>query len=95
MSNQNVNGYIVYDLDNLPKISLNNFKLKNFLFGLRNIVKKRLITVSMYVVTIEQHSMEQVDGVLVMSLIGMLQMLVSIISSCHTNNPKKKLKKFR
>ena len=72
MSNQNVNGYIVYDLDNLPKISLNNFKLKNFLFGLRNIVKKRLITVSMYVVTIEQHSMEQVDGVLVMSLIGML-----------------------
>ena len=84
MSNQNVNGYIVYDLDNLPKISLNNFKLKNFLFGLRNIVKKRLITVSMYVVTIEQHSMEQVDGVLVMSLIGMLQMLVSIISSCHT-----------
>ena len=94
MSNQNVNGYIVYDLDNLPKISLNNFKLKNFLFGLRNIVKKRLITVSMYVVTIEQHSMEQVDGVLVMSLIGMLQMLVSIISSCHTNNPKKKLKKI-
>ena len=72
MRNQNVNGYIVYDLDNLPKISLNNFKLKNFLFGLRNIVKKRLITVSMYVVTIEQHSMEQVDGVLVMSLIGML-----------------------
>ena len=94
MRNQNVNGYIVYDLDNLPKISLNNFKLKNFLFGLRNIVKKRLITVSMYVVTIEQHSMEQVDGVLVMSLIGMLQMLVSIISSCHTNNPKKKLKKI-
>ena len=72
MRNQNVNVYIVYDLDNLPKISLNNFKLKNFLFGLRNIVKKRLITVSMYVVTIEQHSMEQVDGVLVMSLIGML-----------------------
>ena len=72
MRNQNVNGYILYDLDNLPKISLNNFKLKNFLFGLRNIVKKRLITVSMYVVTIEQHSMEQVDGVLVMSLIGML-----------------------
>ena len=94
MSNQNVNGYIVYDLDNLPKISLNNFKLKNFLFGLRNIVKKRLITVSMYVVTIEQHSMGQVDGVLVMSLIGMLQMLVSIISSCHTNNPKKKLEKI-
>ena len=72
MRNQNVNGYIVYDLDNLPKISLNNFKLKKFLFGLRNIVKKRLITVSMYVVTIEQHSMEQVDGVLVMILIGML-----------------------
>ena len=72
MRNQNVNGYIVYDLDNLPKILLNNFKLKKFLFGLRNIVKKRLITVSMYVVTIEQHSMEQVDGVLVMSLIGML-----------------------
>ena len=72
LRNQNVNGYIVYDLDNLPKISLNNFKLKKFLFGLRNIVKKRLITVSMYVVTIEQHSMEQVDGVLVMSLIGML-----------------------
>ena len=71
MSNQNVNGYIVYDLDNLPKISLNNFKLKNFLFGLRNIVKKRLITVSMYVVTIEQYFMEQVDGVLVMNLIRM------------------------
>ena len=34
-----VNAYVVYDSDDWPKILLNNFKLKNCLFGATNIVK--------------------------------------------------------
>ena len=34
-----VNTFIVYDLDNLPKIPLRNFALKNCLFGATNIAK--------------------------------------------------------
>ena len=34
-----INVYIVYDLGNWPKISLNNFALKSCLFGATNIVK--------------------------------------------------------
>ena len=34
-----VNVYIVFDLDTCPKIPLNNFKLKNCLFGETNIIK--------------------------------------------------------
>ena len=33
-----VNGYIVYELDTCAKISLNNFKIKDCLFGVTNIV---------------------------------------------------------
>ena len=35
-----VNVYIVYDLDVWPRNPTNNFKIKNFLFGATNIVKK-------------------------------------------------------
>ena len=34
-----VNAYIVYDLDSRPKITVNNFALKNCLFGATNRVK--------------------------------------------------------
>ena len=34
-----VKAYIVYDLDDWPKIPLNNSKLQNYLFGTTNIVK--------------------------------------------------------
>ena len=34
-----INAYIVYDLDNWPKILLNNFKLKNCLFAANKMVK--------------------------------------------------------
>ena len=34
-----VNAYIIYEVDTLPKNSLNNFTLKNCLFGTTNIVK--------------------------------------------------------
>ena len=34
-----VNAYIVYNLDNLPKIPLRNFTLENCLFGATNRVK--------------------------------------------------------
>ena len=34
-----VNAYIIYEVDTLPKNSLNNFTLKNYLFGTTNIVK--------------------------------------------------------
>ena len=34
-----VNAYIVYDLDDRPKISCNSFKLKKCLFGATSIVK--------------------------------------------------------
>ena len=34
-----VNAFIVYNLDALPRNPLNNFKLKNSLFGVTNIVK--------------------------------------------------------
>ena len=36
---KNVNAYIVYELDNQPKILLGNFTLEEFLFGATNIVK--------------------------------------------------------
>ena len=34
-----VNAYIVYYLDAWPKVPLNNFKLRNWLFGAINIVE--------------------------------------------------------
>ena len=34
-----VNAYIVYDLNDSPKVPLRNFTLKNYLFGATNIVK--------------------------------------------------------
>ena len=36
---ETVNGYIVYDLDNWPKVLLGNFTLKNCMFVAINIVK--------------------------------------------------------
>ena len=34
------NAFIVYDLDAGPKVPLNNFELKNWLFDATNVVKK-------------------------------------------------------
>ena len=47
-----VNIYIFYDLDTLQKISLKNFTLKSFLFGVTDIVKIG-IKKNMYIVTME------------------------------------------
>ena len=43
-----LNVYIIYDLDNWLIISLDNFILKNFLFGLINIVKNSDKSKNMY-----------------------------------------------
>ena len=40
-ASKNVNVYIVYDLDNWPKIPLRNFLLTNCLFGVTSIVKDK------------------------------------------------------
>ena len=48
-----VSVYIVYDLDAWPRNPTNNFNLKNCLFGATNIVKKKVIKKSMYIVDTE------------------------------------------
>ena len=40
-TSKNVNVYIVYDLDNWPKIPLRNFLLTNCLYGVTSIVKDK------------------------------------------------------
>ena len=57
---------IVYDLDDWINITLNNFELKMWLFGATNIAKNNENSV-LYVVAIEQHLMEQVGEVLIMT----------------------------
>ena len=49
---ETANAYIAYDLDNWPKILLNNFELKNCLFSVNNIVKI-LMKIFTYIVAIE------------------------------------------
>ena len=38
-TNKTVNAYVVYDLDNQPKLPLKNFTLKSCLFGATNILE--------------------------------------------------------
>ena len=62
---------IVYNLDDPSKTPLNNFALKNCLFGETNIAKI-VKKVSMCIAAMEEHLMVQVHGVLVMTILGML-----------------------
>ena len=66
-----LNAYIVYDLDDLPKISLKTFKLKYCLFGATD-VNKIVIKVSELILATQHHLMVEVCGVLVLTLLRML-----------------------
>ena len=73
-----VNGYSAYALDNWPRNPLNNFTLKNCLFGATNIVKnngKSKYVYSGYGIAFDG----AFRGVLLMILLGTLQFLVLII----------------
>ena len=66
-----VNAHIVCDLDAWLRNPTNSFKLKNGSFGATNIVKiviKKIVCL----LTMEQHLMEQANGILIMTLLGML-----------------------
>ena len=65
-----VNAYIVYDLDSRPKITVNNFALKNCLFGATNRVKIA-IKVNFLILAMECHLVQQLHGVLAMTLLQM------------------------
>ena len=66
-----VNSYIVCELDARLKVSLDNFKLKNCLFGPTDIVKNN-DKESWCIVAMEQHLVEQVHEILVITLLRML-----------------------
>ena len=66
-----MNAYIICDFDAWPNNPLNNFNLKHSLFGATNKVEK-VIKKSGCIVAMEQHLMEQVHGILVMTLLKML-----------------------
>ena len=65
-----VNAYIASDLDKWPKTLLNNFTIKNGLYGVTNLVRNR--DKSKYVYSGSR-------AVLVMTLLGMSQFLVLLI----------------
>ena len=66
-----MNAYIVYDLDDWPKIPLNSFKIKFALFGATNIINV-VIKKSGCIVAMEWHLMRQVHEILVMAMLRML-----------------------
>lgn len=63
-----VNIYIIFDLDNCSKNSLNSFILKNCLFGATITVETS--NNSMCILAMEWYLMVQICGVLVMILLG-------------------------
>ena len=65
----------IRDLDTWPKILLNNFQVKNCLSLATNIVKN-----SDMIVTMKKHLIDQVNGILVMTMLEMLQFFVLIIA---------------
>ena len=65
-----VNAYIIYELDIWQKVSRNNLKLKNCLFGATNIVKL-MIKLNGFILAIKKHLKDQVRGVLVMIFLKM------------------------
>ena len=68
-SNFILNLHIVYERNNWPRNPTNNFPLKNCLFGTVKLVRNAIKNKFTY--NNEQHLMEKVQGVLVMTLLEM------------------------
>ena len=85
-----VNTYIVYDLGNCPKHSRKIFTLKSCLFGATNIAKNN-DKWNECIVTMEEHFMEKVSGILVMTqnAKNVVTCGVDGDSSSHSDNHKK------
>ena len=65
------NAYILYDLDNWPKITIRNVASKIFFFGVTNIPKNSVKS-EVYIVAMEYHLMGKVSSILVKALLGIL-----------------------
>ena len=66
-----VNDYVVYDLNHWPQSPLKKFVVKNCLLGVTDVIKK-MIKVTMFMASMEQHLMEQAHGVLVRTVLELM-----------------------